>query len=70
VLHHLLAILPVFLLACLIWLRCRAPATALFIHRTVRDGRSAGLAAVAAGLFLWAPRPDSDASSRSTRRAS
>lgn len=32
------------------------PATAVFVHRTLRDGRSAGLAAVAGneiGLLLW-----------------
>jgi threonine/homoserine/homoserine lactone efflux protein len=56
VLHHLLAILPAFLLACVVLAALPGPATALFIHRTVRDGRSAGLAAVAGneiGLFLW-----------------
>jgi threonine/homoserine/homoserine lactone efflux protein len=56
VLHHVLAILPAFLLACVVLAALPGPATALFIHRTVRDGRSAGLAAVAGneiGLFLW-----------------
>ena len=45
-----------FLPACLVLAALPGPATALFIHRTVRDGRSAGLAAVAGneiGLFLW-----------------
>jgi threonine/homoserine/homoserine lactone efflux protein len=53
---HLLAILPAFLLACLVLAALPGPATALFIHRTVRDGRRAGLSAVAGneiGLFLW-----------------
>lgn len=56
VLDHVLAILPAFLLACVVLAALPGPATALFIHRTVRDGRSAGLAAVAGneiGLFLW-----------------
>jgi threonine/homoserine/homoserine lactone efflux protein len=56
VFHHLLAVLPAFLLACIVLAALPGPATALFIHRTVRDGRSAGLAAVAGneiGLFLW-----------------
>ena len=56
VLHHVLIILPAFLLACVVLVALPGPATALFIHRTVRDGRSAGLAAVAGneiGLFLW-----------------
>jgi threonine/homoserine/homoserine lactone efflux protein len=56
VLHHVLAVLPTFLLACVVLAALPGPATALFIHRTVRDGRSAGLAAVAGneiGLFLW-----------------
>lgn len=55
-LHHVLAVLPAFLLACLVLAALPGPATALFIHRTVRDGRPAGLAAVAGneiGLFLW-----------------
>jgi threonine/homoserine/homoserine lactone efflux protein len=56
VLHHILAILPAFLLACVVLAALPGPATALFIHRTVRDGRSAGLAAVGGnelGLLLW-----------------
>jgi threonine/homoserine/homoserine lactone efflux protein len=55
-LHHVLVILPGFLLACIVLAALPGPATALFIHRTLRDGRSAGLAAVAGneiGLFLW-----------------
>jgi threonine/homoserine/homoserine lactone efflux protein len=55
-LHHVLAVLPAFLLACLVLAALPGPATALFIHRTVRDGRGAGLCAVAGneiGLFLW-----------------
>lgn len=56
VLDHLLAVLPAFLVACVVLVALPGPATALFIHRTVRDGRSAGLAAVGGneiGLFLW-----------------
>ena len=56
VLDHVLAVLPAFLLACVVLVALPGPATALFIHRTVRDGRSAGLAAVGGneiGLFLW-----------------
>ena len=55
-LHHVLSVLPGFLLACAVLAALPGPATALFIHRTVRDGRRAGLAAVAGneiGLFLW-----------------
>jgi threonine/homoserine/homoserine lactone efflux protein len=55
-LHHVLNVLPAFLLACLALAALPGPATALFLHRTVRDGRTAGLAAVAGneiGLFLW-----------------
>jgi threonine/homoserine/homoserine lactone efflux protein len=56
VLHHIVDVLPAFLLACIVLAALPGPATALFIHRTVRDGRSAGLAAVGGneiGLFLW-----------------
>jgi threonine/homoserine/homoserine lactone efflux protein len=56
VLHHVLTVLPAFLLACIVLAALPGPATALFIHRTVRDGRNAGLAAVVGnevGLFLW-----------------
>jgi len=55
-LDQVVAVLPGFLLACVVLAALPGPATALFIHRTVRDGRSAGLAAVAGneiGLFLW-----------------
>ncbi len=54
--HHVVSVLPAFLLACLVLAALPGPATALFIHRTVRDGRSAGFAAVAGneiGLFAW-----------------
>jgi threonine/homoserine/homoserine lactone efflux protein len=55
--HHVLAVLPQFALACLLLAVLPGPATALFVHRTVRDGRTAGLAAVAGseiGVFGWA----------------
>ncbi len=48
--------LPAFLLACVVLAALPGPATALFLHRTIRDGRSAGIAAVAGnelGLFCW-----------------
>jgi threonine/homoserine/homoserine lactone efflux protein len=54
--HHLVSVLPAFLLACLILAALPGPATALFLHRSVRDGRAAGLAAVVGneiGLFGW-----------------
>jgi threonine/homoserine/homoserine lactone efflux protein len=54
--HHILHVLPAFLLACTVLAALPGPATALFVHRTVRDGRSSGLAAVAGneiGLWLW-----------------
>jgi threonine/homoserine/homoserine lactone efflux protein len=44
-------------LACLAAAALPGPSTALFLHRTVRDGRAAGLAAVAGneiGVFCWA----------------
>lgn len=53
---HVLNVLPGFLAACAILAVLPGPATALFLHRTVRDGRAAGLAAVAGnelGLLLW-----------------
>ena len=53
----MLAVLPQFALACLVLAVLPGPATALFVHRTVRDGRAAGLAAVAGneiGVFGWA----------------
>jgi threonine/homoserine/homoserine lactone efflux protein len=54
---HVVDVLPQFLLACLILAILPGPATALFLHRSVRDGRAAGLAAVAGneiGIFGWA----------------
>ena len=57
ILRHVLAVLPEFTLACLALAVLPGPATALFLHRTVRDGRAAGLAAVAGneiGVYGWA----------------
>ncbi|NUT22572.1 MAG: LysE family translocator [Hamadaea sp.] len=57
VLSHVIDVLPQFLLACLVLAVLPGPATALFLHRSIRDGRSAGLAAVAGneiGIFAWA----------------
>ncbi|MCP2322009.1 threonine/homoserine/homoserine lactone efflux protein [Hamadaea flava] len=57
VLSHVLDVLPQFLLACLVLAVLPGPATALFLHRSVRDSRAAGLAAVAGneiGIFAWA----------------
>ncbi len=57
VVRHLGAVLPEFVVACLILAALPGPATALFLHRTVRDGRAAGLSAVAGneiGVFCWA----------------
>jgi threonine/homoserine/homoserine lactone efflux protein len=57
IVHHVMAVLPQFALACLILAALPGPATVLFLHRTVRDGRAAGLAAVAAneiGIYCWA----------------
>lgn len=54
---HIIAVLPAFLLACVVLSALPGPSTALFLHRTVRDGRRAGLAAVAGneiGIFGWA----------------
>jgi threonine/homoserine/homoserine lactone efflux protein len=54
---HVVHVLPQFLLACLVLAVLPGPATALFLHRTLRDGRRAGLAAVAGneiGVFAWA----------------
>jgi threonine/homoserine/homoserine lactone efflux protein len=54
---HILSVLPAFLLACVAVAALPGPSTALFLHRTVRDGRKAGLAAVAGneiGVFCWA----------------
>ena len=41
----MLAVLRAFLLACLAVAALPGPSTALFLHRTVRGGRAAGLAA-------------------------
>ena len=57
VVDHVVHVLPAFLLACLVLAALPGPATALFLHRTIRDGRRAGLAAVAGneiGVFCWA----------------
>ncbi|CAM4516233.1 LysE family translocator [Nocardia ninae] len=53
---HWVTVLPQFLLACLILAALPGPATALFLQRAVRDGRKAGLAAVAGneiGVLAW-----------------
>lgn len=53
---HWVDVLPQFAVACLILAVLPGPATALFLQRTVRDGRAAGLAAVAGneiGVFGW-----------------
>jgi threonine/homoserine/homoserine lactone efflux protein len=55
--EHLLQVLPQFLLACLVLAVLPGPASLLCLHRTLRDGRTAGLAAVAGnelGLLGWA----------------
>ena len=55
--HSVIAVLPEFTLACLVLAILPGPATALFLHRTLRDGRRCGLAAVAGneiGIFAWA----------------
>jgi threonine/homoserine/homoserine lactone efflux protein len=44
---HLLHVLPQFLLACLVLAALPGPASVLCVHRTLRDGRTAGLAAAA-----------------------
>jgi threonine/homoserine/homoserine lactone efflux protein len=54
---HLLQVLPRFVLACLVLAALPGPASVLCLHRTLRDGRAAGLAAVAGnelGVFGWA----------------
>jgi threonine/homoserine/homoserine lactone efflux protein len=54
---HLVKVLPQFLLACLVLAALPGPASVLCLHRTLRDGRTAGLAAVAGnelGIFGWA----------------
>jgi threonine/homoserine/homoserine lactone efflux protein len=55
--HHAFVVMPEFTLACLVLAAIPGPATALFLHRTLRDGRRCGLAAVAGneiGVFSWA----------------
>ncbi|TVY01747.1 LysE family translocator [Mycolicibacterium porcinum] len=55
-LAHILDVLPAFLVASVILAALPGPATALFLHRSVRDGRSAGLAAVVGneiGICGW-----------------
>jgi threonine/homoserine/homoserine lactone efflux protein len=54
---HIITVLPAFLLACVAVAALPGPSTALFLHRTIRDSRKAGLAAVAGneiGVFCWA----------------
>ena len=54
--QHLIDVMPAFLIACVILAALPGPATALFLHRSVRDGRAAGLAAVVGneiGIFSW-----------------
>lgn len=54
---HLVRELPQFVLACLVLAVLPGPASLLCLHRTLRDGRTAGLAAVAGnelGVFGWA----------------
>jgi threonine/homoserine/homoserine lactone efflux protein len=54
---HILQVLPPFLLGCLVLAALPGPASVLCVHRTLRDGRTAGLAAVAGnelGVFSWA----------------
>ena len=54
--QHLIDVMPAFLIACVILAALPGPATALFLHRSVRDGRAAGLAAVAGneiGILAW-----------------
>lgn len=45
--EHLSQALPQFLLACLVLAALPGPASLLCLHRALRDGRAAGLAAVA-----------------------
>lgn len=55
-LAHILDVLPAFLVASVILAALPGPATVLFLHRSVRDGRAAGLAAVAGneiGICGW-----------------
>ncbi|MGV0701923.1 LysE family translocator [Mycolicibacterium porcinum] len=55
-LAHILDVLPAFLVASVILAALPGPATALFLHRSLRDGRTAGLAAVVGneiGICGW-----------------
>ncbi len=55
-LQHLIDVMPAFLIACVILAALPGPATALFLHRSIRDGRAAGLAAVVGneiGILGW-----------------
>lgn len=55
-LAHIVDVLPAFLAASVILAALPGPATALFLHRSVRDGRTAGLAAVVGneiGICGW-----------------
>src|SRR5215213_5975515 len=54
--QHPMDVMPAFLIACVILAALPGPATALFLHRSIRDGRAAGLAAVAGneiGILAW-----------------
>lgn len=54
---HLLQVLPRFLVACLVLAVLPGPSSVLCVHRTLRDGRTAGLAAAVGneiGVFGWA----------------
>src|ERR1700748_2435589 len=53
---HVLAVLPAFTLACLAVAALPGPSTALFLHRTVRDGRTPA-AAFRASLVTIAANP-------------
>ncbi len=55
--EHVVSVLPEFVVACLALAVLPGPATALFLQRSLRDGRAAGLAAVTGneiGVFGWA----------------
>jgi len=56
ILNHVGGVLPQFVAACFVIAVLPGPAMALFLHRTMRDGRAAGLAAVAGneiGIIAW-----------------
>jgi threonine/homoserine/homoserine lactone efflux protein len=55
-LQHVVHVLPGFVLASVVLAALPGPATALFLHRAIRDGRAAGFAAVAGneiGILGW-----------------